>query len=340
MKEIPFVVILPAYNAEAFLEKSVGSVTGQGYENYRIVIIDDGSSDNTGKIAEQLSGSNEKIKVISQSNRGQIVSRSNGVQYAKKNFFDDNMYFLFLDADDAFKPGALNEINRIITQNGCDILIFDADRTDIKTGKVTGSLGGDAQGLITSKSEMYKIILFNYRYNSLCRKAISAKLVTDENYERFSNLRHAEDLIQSLGFFSNANSVFFVKESFYYYYTNPNSVTNKVSIENYPIESTARAYSWEFIKKQNVWSKQELDRYAEFLLELIEKKISSIALYNVNLEQKAVLFEKMKNDPFYSDLLSMDLPHDKVIDLFIKEKYSSMINTVKMKRIVKKLTRR
>lgn len=228
MNEIPFVIIIPAYNAECFLEKSVDSVISQDYENYRIVIIDDGSSDKTGEIAEELAGKNSRINVIRQENSGQIVSRSNGVQYAKKHFFDNDIYFLFLDADDAFKPGALSEINKAISKSGCDILIFDVDRADRSTGKITGSLGGETEGLITSKSDLYKIILFNYRYNSLCRKAVSARLVSDESYERFSDVRHAEDLIQSLGFFRKADTVLFIKNSLYFYYNNSDSVTNKI----------------------------------------------------------------------------------------------------------------
>lgn len=340
MNDTPFIIILPAYNAEQFLERSVGSVTEQGYPDYRVVIINDGSSDDTGALADRLAKPNDRVCVIHQQNSGQIVSRTNGVRYAMRHFKTDGAYFLFLDADDAFKPGAFRRINQLLNETPCDILIFDAERTDSSSGKTTGLLGGEAEGLFTSKSEIYKTVLYDYRYNSLCRKAVSAKAVEDINYDRFSRLRHAEDLIQSLGYFKNAAAVSFVKDSLYLYYANPKSVTNQVNIENYPIESTARAYSWEFIKQENVWTKDALDAYAVFLLDLMEKKLTSISLLSGTTREKAVLFDRMKSDPFYSELLSRDLPHSRMITLLVQGKYSPLIKTAKLKRITNKLTRR
>ena len=337
MKEIPFTIIIPAYNAESYLERSVESVTGQNYDNYKIIIIDDGSSDNTAAVAAKLADNNSKIKVLRQRNSGQLISRSNGVNYAVGHNDEENFYFLFLDADDAFKQGAFSEISKLISENNCDILVFDADRTDSVTGAVSRTMGGNAEGIVNSRSELFKILLFDYRYNSLCRKAVSSHLVTNDKYDEFISLRHAEDLIQSLGFFSKADTALFVKKSFYTYYHNPSSVTNRVSVENYPVESTARAYSWDFIKSQNIWTKQELDEYAAFLLKLLENKIIVVSNLKGTIQQKTALFDKMKRDSFYAELLTMDLKHSVIIKLFIKESYSLMTRVAKLKYFTNRL---
>ncbi len=79
MKPISFTVVVPAYNAAAFLERAVRSVTEQRYPQCRVVIVNDGSSDATGDIAAALAAENPRVYAIEQENSGQLLSRTNGV---------------------------------------------------------------------------------------------------------------------------------------------------------------------------------------------------------------------------------------------------------------------
>lgn len=92
-------IIIPAYNAADFLRRSVDSVISQEYENYQVIIVDDGSTDQTAAIADQLAAENDRIQVIHQRNGGVSAARNAGLASAAGD------YVLFLDADDALRPG-------------------------------------------------------------------------------------------------------------------------------------------------------------------------------------------------------------------------------------------
>jgi glycosyltransferase involved in cell wall biosynthesis len=85
-------VIIPAYNAAPFIEETIKSIIGQSYSNWEIIVVDDGSTDNTASICEQFN--NEKVKVMRQNNAGVAVARNNGLLSAKGD------YVVFFDADD------------------------------------------------------------------------------------------------------------------------------------------------------------------------------------------------------------------------------------------------
>ena len=95
-------VIMPAFNAENFIEAAVNSVIVQTYSNWELFIIDDASTDTTISKAEKLAKQDFRIKILqNQNNFGTGISRNKGIKAAQGNFI------AFLDADDQWKPGKL-----------------------------------------------------------------------------------------------------------------------------------------------------------------------------------------------------------------------------------------
>jgi glycosyltransferase involved in cell wall biosynthesis len=93
-------VIIPAYNAGLFLRETLLSVFDQTYKDFEMIVIDDGSTDNTSMILDEL---RQKVKSIKQSNRGPSAARNAGVNLAQ------GKYLVFLDSDDLMLPGMLSE---------------------------------------------------------------------------------------------------------------------------------------------------------------------------------------------------------------------------------------
>ena len=91
-------VIVPIYNVERFLEKCVNSILNQTYKNLEIILVDDGSKDNSGKIADELSKKDDRIKVIHKENGGLSSARNEGMKYVTGD------YVAFLDSDDCIIP--------------------------------------------------------------------------------------------------------------------------------------------------------------------------------------------------------------------------------------------
>ena len=105
MQALPLIsVVIPVYNAEKYLKECVDSVLAQTYSNYEILLIDDGSADNSPEICDRYAESNSKIKVIHQKNSGVAEARNNGIREAKGE------YIAFLDCDDWWEKEFLEKL--------------------------------------------------------------------------------------------------------------------------------------------------------------------------------------------------------------------------------------
>jgi len=102
-----FSVIIPLYNKAPYIAKAIESVLGQTYRDFEVIVIDDGSTDQSLEVAKTFE--NKSITIISQPNSGVSTARNNGVKLAKYP------YICFLDADDWWHPTFLEEMKRLIT---------------------------------------------------------------------------------------------------------------------------------------------------------------------------------------------------------------------------------
>lgn len=103
-----FSVIIPLYNKESYIEKTLVSVLSQTFKNYEVIVINDGSSDNSLAVAEKVLCGIWNVRIINQENSGVSVSRNNGIAAA------NGEYICFLDADDWWEPRFLEEMDRLI----------------------------------------------------------------------------------------------------------------------------------------------------------------------------------------------------------------------------------
>jgi glycosyltransferase involved in cell wall biosynthesis len=112
-----FSVIVPVYNSEKYIERCILSITSQYYKNYELILIDDGSIDNSGTICKNHSSKNDKIKYVFKENNGPASARNVGL----KNAVGD--YILFLDSDDRMCEGLLDKLNEVIKDKYNDIYL-------------------------------------------------------------------------------------------------------------------------------------------------------------------------------------------------------------------------
>ncbi len=108
-------VIIPVYNSASFICKTIDSVLQQTYSNYQIVIINDGSTDNTVEVITKKLGNNLNFKVITTPNGGVSKARNTGITYA------EGEYICFLDSDDKLEPTFLETLVEKINQNKVDV---------------------------------------------------------------------------------------------------------------------------------------------------------------------------------------------------------------------------
>jgi glycosyltransferase involved in cell wall biosynthesis len=149
-------VIIPAYNAAAFIEETLQSIAGQTYSNWEIIIVDDGSTDSTALLCE--SPGDARTKIIRQKNAGVAAARNNGLQYAKGQFI------VFFDADDLMTPDFLSLRVRELENNAEIGFVGGIVETFPVTVKKRKAAGSDPVNEILFSNASYVTVPSNYMF--------------------------------------------------------------------------------------------------------------------------------------------------------------------------------
>ena len=112
-------VIVPVYKVEKYIAECIESILAQTYTNFRLILVDDGTPDNAGKICDEYAEKDSRITVIHQKNAGATQARARGVDEAA-----DCEFITFVDGDDTITPAALQELHILMKKN-TDIVIVD-----------------------------------------------------------------------------------------------------------------------------------------------------------------------------------------------------------------------
>src|SRR5205809_2964960 len=137
-------VIMPAYNAEKYIAEAIESVIRQEYTNWELIVVDDGSTDNTAAIIKDYAAKDNRVRYIQQPHQHQARARNNGLSHSSGELI------AFLDADDLWMPGKLVVQAELMHNNPIDLTFSDGyffetspgqdihKRISIKYGKYTG----------------------------------------------------------------------------------------------------------------------------------------------------------------------------------------------------------
>lgn len=208
MKKNPLVsIIIPIYNGENYIDKSLNTILNQTYKNIEVILIDDESKDNSSKILQEYSKKYKFIKVITQKNSGQAIARNNGI---KKSTGD---YITFVDQDDYIDLDYIETLVKNIGNN--DILITGYNRVD-ENDKILYQK-------IPQNEEWSK-----YKYCSSWSKLYSNSFIKKHNIE-FGKYKIGEDVYFLLYACSKTDKVKILSYSGYNNLRNFSSVSNNIN---------------------------------------------------------------------------------------------------------------
>ena len=122
----PFSVVVPAYNSAAFIRKCIDSVLGQSCPHFELILVDDGSTDDTQEICRTYARNDPRVKVIHKENGGHTSARNEGLKNA------EGEYVLFLDSDDWLAPQTLELCQNEISACEPDVVFFRMQNSDGK----------------------------------------------------------------------------------------------------------------------------------------------------------------------------------------------------------------
>jgi len=148
-------VIIPTHNREKTLPNALDSVMGQSYENFVVIIIDDGSTDNTAQIVQQyITRYPGMIRYYHQTNKGASAARNHGIKIA------DTPYLAFLDSDDTWAPQFLMKAVSCLDSSNYDWVIFDNYRVDITSSGEKKNQTVQSRGIVpTDANEILRSLL-------------------------------------------------------------------------------------------------------------------------------------------------------------------------------------
>jgi len=224
MKKIS--IIVPVYNVEKYLKRCLDSITKQTYSNIEILLVNDGSTDNSGEICNNYSNNDDRIRVIHKKNGGLSDARNIGLEAAKGE------YVLFIDSDDYISENACEEFIREIGVNNIDLAMGDMTRIYSNTSGILQFSKDSNKKIITGK-EFIKLQMYNNSYNaSACRNLYNRRFLLEHKLLFTRGLLH-EDEEWLPRVLLNADKVKIIGINFYNYLIRENSITqNKKKEKN------------------------------------------------------------------------------------------------------------
>lgn len=218
MKKIS--VIVPVYNIEKYLPYCLDSIIKQTYDNFEIVLVNDGSTDNCAKICDEYANRNENIVVIHKSNGGLSDARNCGVDQASGE------YVTFIDGDDYVHELYLEMLMVSLISTSAEISLVDLKRVSSFNEKNKINKEKIDVNAYKSREAIEKILYQNFHDVSAAGILIP-KSIAQKN--RFPKGRIFEDLFTTYKFFKTANKIAFVHSQLYYYYQRPGSIMHKMT---------------------------------------------------------------------------------------------------------------
>ncbi len=258
-------IIIPVYKVEKYLEKCIQSVINQTYENLQIILVDDGSPDNCGKICDEYAKKDHRIEVIHKSNGGLSDARNKGLEIAKGE------YIGFVDSDDYIEADMYEVLYNLLKQYNADVSICNF--YTVSQGKI--SIKNADNGINEyNRIEILKEILLDKNIQSYAWNKLYKKELFDEI--KYPIGKKYEDIGTTFYLLEKCNKVVVTGKSEYYYINRQDSIVNNVTestITDY-IELIMQRYDYieENIKELSSYNKDYLKR----ILKTAEKDIKSL----------------------------------------------------------------
>ena len=199
-------VIVPVYNAEQFIDRCIGSLLSQTLHNIEIILVDDGSKDSSKAICEQYASNDDRIKVVSQPNRGVAMARQTGRNLAS------GTYSIHADPDDWLEPTMLEELYSKAVEEDADMVICDfivdyADRKRVASQRIRK----------TNPEYCLKRMMCGRMHGSLCNKLIRTELYDRYNINFFEGINYCEDYLTCVQLFIRDIKIAYIPKAFYHY---------------------------------------------------------------------------------------------------------------------------
>ena len=203
-------IIIPVYNSAQYLNRCFNSIKAQTFSDFEVLLIDDGSTDNSGEICDKVSSEDSRFRTFHTQNQGSSLARRYGIERANCD------KLVFIDSDDDVHPLYLRNLHDAMTQNNVDIAMCDMQKVPNDSNPSEITTGAP---IILDQESLHKRF-FNYQFWGFWGK-IYKKELFDGIYFPPYNIN--EDYVVMAQLFLKQNRIAYIPNAMYYYRTNPQS---------------------------------------------------------------------------------------------------------------------
>ena len=211
-------VIVPVYNAAKTLKRCVDSILKQDYRDFELILVDDGSQDESCQLMNEYAASDSRVKAVSKTNGGVSSARNLGLDIAMGDFIQ------FVDSDDWLPMEAVKLLVREMELYGCDMVIGDFFRVFEGKISVKGSIAAGgiitrdqyAEAMLKTPADLYYGVLWNKLYRR--------DLIEGHHIRMDEKVSYGEDMIFNLEYLLHAAAIAVLKVPVYYYIRMPGSL--------------------------------------------------------------------------------------------------------------------
>lgn len=235
-------VVIPVYNVELYLKRCVDSIINQSYKNIEIFLVNDGSTDSSGDLCDELSKLDKRINVLHKENGGLSDARNYGIEHARGN------YIVFVDSDDFVNKKYIEYLYNMIIANRADISVcnYEFYYDDTKNNRI--GIENLPENIILDKYDAIKQLVEDELINSFAwNKMYSISLFRKIKYPKGKIM---EDVGTTYKLFDKAEKIVIGNKPMYYYYQRSNSILHKKKSKFYIDYFELVNERYEYLKKE------------------------------------------------------------------------------------------
>jgi glycosyltransferase involved in cell wall biosynthesis len=225
-------IIIPAYNAATIISGTVSPVLDQGYKDLELILVNDGSTDDTLKVLEELQGTDRRITVLDKKNGGPSSARNKGLDKAT------GTYVIFVDADDSITPTSINTLVTKITKSDNDVVVGGWQTNMYIAGELIEDfkkiipiqrvIDGSSQEI---KKEALRSIGQNGETYNLWNKIFKNEIIRKNKLRFNEDLNFGEDLLFIFDYLEHCKSIEYISDIVYIYTSgSPTSTFSKSAL--------------------------------------------------------------------------------------------------------------
>lgn len=263
MKKMKYSIIIPVYNVEEYLDRCLKSILNQTYSNYEVIIVNDGSPDNSDNIIKSYEKEDKRFKGYKKVNGGLSDARNYGLKYATGD------YLIFIDADDYIENNYLEKVNDVLEKNkDIDVLKFKIKLVDEGENLIRMENGLNKEG-VTSFDELVKLEFLEPAWSYVYKLSFWK----ENNFTYLKGMIH-EDFGLTPEILMKANKIYYLNSYLYNYVQRNGSIMSSNNKEKLHKKAYDMLYQYDRLIKINY--NKDTKVYKSFLANALISKTNTL----------------------------------------------------------------